>query len=120
MSYFTEVKRWDDATGVDRRPRALELRRECMEEEWGELQDAIEADDVVEIADACADLIWTVLGFANVKGLPFDAIWAEVRRSNMDKILPDGSVLRNERGKIVKPPGWTPPDIAAALALEDV
>lgn len=47
------------------------------------------------------------------------ALWDEVQRSNEAKAIeqPDGSfkVVRRADGKILKPPGWTPPDIAGVL-----
>lgn len=112
MSYFTDVTEWDDATGCD---APAELRRAVMVEEWVELAAAIDGDDLIGIADACADLIFTVCGLAKGYGIPFDAVWAEVMRSNMAKVGPNGEVYRNEAGKIVKPPGWTPPDIGSIL-----
>jgi predicted HAD superfamily Cof-like phosphohydrolase len=88
------------------------LRVEIMREEWQELLDAIEANDLVEVADACADLIVTILGTADEYGIPFDRVWAEVHRSNMAKV---GGPVRAD-GKRLKPPGWTPPDVAGVLA----
>lgn len=113
MSYFTDVAEWDSATGCD---ASVGLRQAVMEEEWSELQAALVTGDLVQIADACADLTFTVLGLAKGFGIPFDAVWAEVMRSNMAKVGANGEVYRNEAGKIVKPPGWVPPDIAGVLA----
>jgi hypothetical protein len=31
--------------------------------------------------------------------------------------LVDGKVIRREDGKVLKPAGWTPPDIAGAMDL---
>lgn len=58
------------------------------------------------------------LGFAY--GFPMDEIWAEVQRSNMAKLQPDGTVKRRDDGKILKPDGWTPPDIRGILERADV
>ena len=41
----------------------------------------------------------------------------EVHRSNMAKVGPGGKVLRREDGKILKPEGWTPPDLKGVLGL---
>jgi predicted HAD superfamily Cof-like phosphohydrolase len=110
---FEQVSAWDDATGGD---APLSLRFDVMEEEWLELLKAIDDNDLVEIADACADLVWTVLLYAKGHDIPFDGVWAEVLRSNNAKIGPDGHVLRRADGKILKPEGWTAPDIAGVLA----
>jgi predicted HAD superfamily Cof-like phosphohydrolase len=88
-----------------------------MAEEWEELNAAMEARDIVEIADACADLVVTVLGTAAEYGIPFDAVWREVDRSNWAKAGPDGEVYRRADGKITKPPDWQPPDIAGVLGI---
>ena len=53
-------------------------------------------------------------------GIPLDRVWAAVHRSNMAKVDPaTGKVIKRADGKVLKPEGWTPPDIPAALAIED-
>jgi hypothetical protein len=43
--------------------------------------------------------------------------WDEVLRSNRAKIDPlTGAVRKREDGKILKPAGWTAPDIARVIA----
>jgi predicted HAD superfamily Cof-like phosphohydrolase len=38
--------------------------------------------------------------------------WEEVKRSNLDKIdYETGKVIRRADGKILKPEGWTPPNL---------
>lgn len=89
----------------------MHLRLTLMTEEWEELKDAMDNQDVAEIAKECADLIVTILGTAAEYGLPFNEVWAEVHRSNMAK----AGGPRREDGKILKPEGWTPPDIASVV-----
>ena len=48
-------------------------------------------------------------------GIPFKVIYDEIHRSNMAKLMPDGSVKRRADGKVQKPDGWTPPNIASIL-----
>ena len=123
MTYFYDIVKWHETFGVpvgDKptghlRPDRLKLRWDIMEEEWNELLDAMIAEDAVEIADACADLIVTVLGTAAEYGIPFDDVWTEVNRSNFAKLGPNGEIYRRKDGKIKKPPGWTPPNIAGIL-----
>jgi len=43
-------------------------------------------------------------------------VFAEVHRSNMAKLV-DGKVIRREDGKVLKPEGWTPPDVKGAMGL---
>jgi predicted HAD superfamily Cof-like phosphohydrolase len=97
-------------------PEIIELRRKLIDEEVNEeLLKAIDNDDIVEIADAGADAIVVIIGTLIAYGIPTKAVWRAVQRSNMAKAQPDGSVKRREDGKVMKPEGWTPPDIGAVL-----
>lgn len=99
--------------GLDSR-QAL-LYRNLICEEFTELMKAVEEHDMVEIADACADLKWVIEGLEHTLNLPNQEIWNEVARSNLSKISPSGKVIKREDGKILKPLGWTPPDIKQVL-----
>jgi hypothetical protein len=92
-----------------------EVRQKMLDSEVQELRDAVAARDLTGIADALADIVYVAIGTAVTYGLPFDAILAEVHRSNMTKFLPDGPVINSE-GKIIKGPGYEPPRIAGILA----
>jgi len=70
--------------------------------------------NLVSLADGVIDLIVVAVRLGLSFGLPMEALWAEVQRSNMAKSV-DGQVRRREDGKILKPEGWTPPDIAGVL-----
>ena len=73
-------------------------------------------DDLCQIDLALMTFITSVCGVAWRLNIPLNAVFAEVHRSNMAKLMPDGSVLRREDGKIQKPPHWSPPDVARILA----
>jgi hypothetical protein len=86
---------------------------------WEEFHEFVTAGTDVERADATIDLIVVLIGYAHSMGWPLAALWSEVHRSNMAKVDPaTGAVRRREDGKILKPPGWTPPDVAGVLARE--
>lgn len=68
--------------------------------------------DLVEAADALADLRYVTEGAAVEWGIPLDEVTDEVHASNMRKL--GGPV--NAAGKLLKPRGWTPPDVAGVLA----
>jgi predicted HAD superfamily Cof-like phosphohydrolase len=53
-------------------------------------------------------------GLALMFGIPMNEVWNAVQQTNMAK-FPDGEVLRNEHGKVIKPEGWEPPDIKAII-----
>ena len=64
-----------------------ELRVSLLQEELNELKEAIEKGDVVEVADALADLQYVLSGAVLEFGLgdKFDTLFDEVQRSNMSK-----------------------------------
>lgn len=70
--------------------------------------------DIVEIADALADIDYVVAGTRLQYGIDQESVAAEVHKSNMNK-APGGAVLRDNSGKVRKPPGWKPPDVARVL-----
>lgn len=98
--------------GVNRKT----LRARLVTEEYHEFIDALQRNDLVELADAIADLIYVLQGTALEYGIDMNPVWAEVHRSNMAKLGPDGKPIKDAGGKLLKPEGWTPPDIAAIIA----
>ncbi|PPK86508.1 phosphoribosyl-ATP pyrophosphohydrolase [Neolewinella xylanilytica] len=68
-------------------PERSALRINLLREELEELQQAIEDEDLVEVADALADLQYVLSGAVLEFGLgdKFKAIFDEVHRSNMSK-----------------------------------
>src|SRR5512135_2868913 len=90
------------------------LKWDLVSEEFDELEEAIDARDVTGVADACADLIYVVIGLALAYGIDLRGVWAEVHRSNMAKV---GGGRRAD-GKHLKPDGWTAPDVAGVLGRQ--
>ena len=71
---------------------------------------------MVDIADGCADLKWVIEGLERTLKIPQQDVWNEVARSNLAKIDGEtGKVLKRNDGKVLKPEGWTPPDIKSIL-----
>lgn len=94
----------------------IALRWRLINEEWQEYQEAVAARDLPEVADAIGDMIVVLIGTALEFGIPLNDVWNEIHRSNMAKVDPlTGAVRRREDGKILKPEGWTPPDIASII-----
>ncbi|WP_026461175.1 nucleoside triphosphate pyrophosphohydrolase family protein [Schaalia suimastitidis] len=75
--------------------------------------------DVVEAADALADMIYVIYGMALECGINLDAVLAEVQASNLSKLMPDGTVRLREDGKVLKGPNFFPPNVRRALGLDD-
>ena len=121
MSFYTDVRDFHEAFGqrIGEKPEFPDdsertLRVKLLREEFREYLDGESFNDLVEVADALADIIYIACGTAVSYGIPLDDVFAEVHRSNMAKLV-DGKVLRREDGKIQKPEGWTPPDIKSVL-----
>lgn len=92
------------------------LYMKLIREEFEELHEAFVVKDMVEVADACGDLIWVILGLANTLGIPMQTVWHEIISSNMSKTV-EGKVLKREDGKILKPDTYFPPNIHRALGI---
>lgn len=82
-----------------------------IEEEVNELVNALVMGDIVEIADGGIDSIYVILGALSRCGITAQPIWDEIQKTNMAK---DGGSTRND-GKILKPEGWVPPDVAGLI-----
>ena len=88
------------------------LYLELMKEEWKELNVAIDNNDQVEVLDALLDFIVVTVGAIHSAGMDGEGGWKEVMRTNFAKIDKDtGKVRKREDGKVLKPTGWTPPDL---------
>lgn len=106
--------------GIPDRSRCR-LRQDLMAEEMKELMHAIDERNLTEIADGLADVLYVVYGTALEFGMGdiLPAIFAEVHRSNMSKINPDGTVTKREDGKVIKPDTYSPADIARILCSDN-
>ncbi len=98
-------------------PEQIELRLALIEEEVAELREAARSGDLVGVADALADIVYVAYGSAHVYGIDLDAILDEVHASNMTKLGGDGRPVRRADGKILKGPGYRPPDVRSILNL---
>lgn len=70
--------------------------------------------DLVETADALADIAYVTEAAFQSFGINSEPVMAEVHRTNM---LKTGG-KRREDGKILKPDGWLPPDIEGVLVAQ--
>lgn len=88
------------------------LRLELIREEVEELNAGVEGMDIVEIADALADILYVVYGAGHAFGLDLDACYREVHDSNMSKLGKDGKPIYRDDGKVMKGPNYRPPSLA--------
>jgi len=89
----------------------MRLHGKLMEEEFDELLYAMHANDLAGIADGAADLIYVILGAMAQYGIYMQPVWDLVQKANMAKT---GGGTRSD-GKILKPDGWTAPDIEGEI-----
>jgi predicted HAD superfamily Cof-like phosphohydrolase len=87
-----------------------------IDEERQELQEAVEADDLVEQLDALIDILVVTIGAIHSAGFDGEGAWKEVMATNFAKVDREtGRVRKREDGKVLKPQGWTPPDLKGYL-----
>lgn len=95
--------------------KILEYRMKFLREELKELDDAIAAKDLVEALDALADIVYVACGTAHYFNAPFNHIWAEVQRANLERVkcTPENCPLDKQyrADMVIKPPNWDPPHI---------
>ena len=83
-----------------------------IDEEWKELQDALEANDRIEQLDALIDILVVTIGAIHSGGFDAEGAWKEVMKTNFAKIDKEtGKVRKRDDGKVLKPLGWVPPDL---------
>ena len=92
-----------------------QLRIELIEEELDELKEAIEAKNIVAVADALTDILYVTYGAGHAFGLDLDRCFAEVQRSNMSKLGADGKPIYREDGKVLKGPNYSEPNLYEIL-----
>jgi predicted HAD superfamily Cof-like phosphohydrolase len=84
-----------------------------IEEEAEELAVAIGNHDKVETLDALIDILVVTVGAIHSMGADAEGAWKEVMRTNFAKIDKEtGKVRKREDGKVLKPLGWTAPELA--------
>ena len=84
-----------------------------IDEEHQELLEATLSDDRVEQLDALIDILVVTIGAIHSAGYDAEGAWKEVMMTNFAKIDRDtGKVRKRDDGKVLKPIGWTPPELA--------
>lgn len=84
-----------------------------IDEEHQELLEATLSDDQVEQLDALIDILVVTIGAIHSMGADAEGAWKEVMKTNFAKIDSEtGKVRKREDGKVLKPVGWMPPELA--------
>jgi predicted HAD superfamily Cof-like phosphohydrolase len=83
-----------------------------IDEEHQELLEATLAEDSVEQLDALIDILVVTIGAIHSMGADAEGAWKEVMTTNFAKIDSEtGKVRKREDGKVLKPLGWTAPEL---------
>ena len=97
----------------------FKLYTKLIEEECRELDVAISDHNKLEMLDALIDILVVTVGAIHSMGANAEGAWKEVMRTNFAKIDKEtGKVRKREDGKVLKPVGWTPPDLKPYLTKE--
>ena len=122
MTNFEKVKEFMTTFGQEVKNKAefpnekiVELRKKLIDEEFNELKDAINENDLIEVADALTDILVVTYGAGVAFGSDLDKCFKEVHRSNMSKLSEDGKPIYNEFGKVMKGPNYFKPNLKQYL-----
>ena len=118
MSNFNKVKTFMETFGqeVKTRPsfstdKINSLRYDLIKEELEELKEAMENNDLLEVADALTDILYVTYGAGHAFGIDLDKCFDEVQNSNMSKLGEGSKPIYNESGKVMKGPKYFKPDL---------
>ena len=118
MSNFEDVRKFMETFGqrVKTKPsfpddKTMQLRFDLIKEELNELEQAMKEKDLKEIADALTDILYVTYGAGCAYGIDLDKCFKEVQRANMSKLGEDGKPIYNEKGKVMKGPNYSAPDL---------
>ena len=110
-TYGQEVK--DKAGFSD--AKTNKLRIDLIKEELEELTEAMQDENILEVADALTDILYVTYGAGHAFGIDLDKCFEEVQNSNMSKLGEDGKPIYNESGKVMKGPNYFKPDLSKYL-----
>ena len=92
------------------------LRLDLIKEELNELTEAINNNDLLEVADALTDILYVTYGAGHAFGINLDKCFEEVQNSNMSKLDEKGKPIYNEYGKVMKGPDYFKPDLSKIVS----
>ena len=118
MSNFEDVKTFMKTFGqkIKTKPQfpdkeTMQLRYDLIKEELNELEQAMKAKDLKEVADALTDILYVTYGAGYAYGIDLDKCFKEVKRANMSKLGKDGKPIYNAKGKVMKGSNYIKPNL---------
>ena len=119
MTNFQKVKNFMETFGqeVKSRPsfssdKINMLRYNLIKEELDEFKQALDKNDLLEVADALTDILYVTYGAGHAFGINLDDCFDEVQNSNMSKLGNDGKPIYSDQGKVMKGPNYFKPDLS--------
>ena len=87
------------------------LRIDLIKEELEELTEAVNNNDLLEVADALTDILYVTYGAGHAFGIDLDKCFDEVQNSNMSKLDENSKPIYSDAGKVMKGPNYFKPDL---------
>ena len=119
MTNFQKVKNFMETFGQEVKsspsfssPKINNLRYNLIKEELDEFKQALDNNDLLEVADALTDILYVTYGAGHAFGINLDDCFDEVQNSNMSKLGSDGKPIYNDQGKVMKGPNYFKPDLS--------
>ena len=119
MTNFQKVKNFMETFGQEVKSspsfsttKINELRYNLIKEELDEFRQALDSNDLLEVADALTDILYVTYGAGHAFGINLDSCFEEVQNSNMSKLGKDGKPIYNDQGKVLKGPNYFKPDLS--------
>ena len=123
MTNFQKVKNFMETFGQEIKsspsfssPKINQLRYNLIKEELDEFKQALDNNDLLEVADALTDILYVTYGAGHAFGINLDDCFEEVQNSNMSKLGNDGKPIYNDQGKVMKGPKYFKPDLKKFVA----
>ena len=115
---FKDIDTFQTACDQEPSDANYKMYLSLIDEEVGELVEAVAADDRVEQLDALVDILVVTMGAIRAGGFDGEGAWKEVMDTNFAKIDPvTGKVRKREDGKVLKPEGWKAPELAPFIGV---
>ena len=92
------------------------LRVDLIKEELEELTEAMNNNDLLEVADALTDILYVTYGAGHAFGIDLDKCFDEVQNSNMSKLDENDKPIYNDAGKVMKGPKYFKPDLSKFIS----
>ena len=130
MTNFEKVKTFMESFGQEVKDKPtvqpediIQLRLNLINEEFIELVNATQESttgdcELIDVADALADLLYVVYGAGHAFGIDLDKCFQEVHESNMSKLDNNGKPIYRLDGKVLKSDTYRPPNLKKILFTE--